>query len=94
MPLERRKHDGVRRNRLTSESGFEFKLLDPDLLKIKVGAQPVLPGLPTAATLRQASACGWWLVRAHVADTHLLPRRDALEAPPATWLKGWPRGGA
>jgi len=54
-------------------------------------AQPALPGLPTAALLRQAFDCWWWLVRARVADAHLLPRREALEAPPADWLKGWPR---
>jgi hypothetical protein len=84
MPLERAKHDGVRRIRLTPESCFELQDLD--------GAQPALPGLPTAALLRQALACGWWLVRAHVADRHLLPRRDAVEPPPSPWLDGWPRG--
>jgi hypothetical protein len=44
-----------------------------------------------AAGLRQAFACLWWLVRAHMADVHLMPRNDALEPPPARWLRGWPR---
>jgi hypothetical protein len=43
-----------------------------------------------AGVLRKAWACAWWLVRAHVADVHLLPRNEALEPPPARWLHGWP----
>jgi hypothetical protein len=43
-----------------------------------------------AAVLRKAWECVWWLVRAHVADVHLLPRGEALEPPPARWLEGWP----
>jgi hypothetical protein len=42
------------------------------------------------AALRQAWDCVWWLVRAHVADVHLLPRGEALEPPPARWLEGRP----
>lgn len=42
-----------------------------------------------AGALRQALDCAWWLVHAHVADVHLLPRREALELPPARWLEGW-----
>jgi hypothetical protein len=43
-----------------------------------------------AAALRQALDCAWWLVRAHVADVHLLPRGEALEPPPAMWLERRP----
>jgi hypothetical protein len=41
-----------------------------------------------AAGLGHAWRCAWWLVRAHVADVHLLPREEALEPPPAEWLEG------
>ena len=41
--------------------------------------------------LRQAWACWWWLVRAHVADTWLMPRDAALGLPPAPWIGRWPR---
>lgn len=54
-------------------------------------AQAAIPGLPLAAALRQALTTGWWLVRSHVADTHLAPRREAVEPPPELWLKDWPR---
>ena len=50
---------------------------------------PKIPSL--AAGLGQAFACFWWLLRAHVADQHGLPRDLALGPPPAAWLKGWPR---
>ena len=43
---------------------------------------------PTAA-LRQAFACWWWLVRLYMADLHGLPRKQALEPPPARWLDAW-----
>jgi hypothetical protein len=42
------------------------------------------------AAVRGALDCGWWLVRAHVAEVHLLPRSEALGPPPAPWLEGWP----
>ena len=45
---------------------------------------------PTAA-LRQAFDVFWWLVRAHMADLHGLPRGQALGRPPAAWLGRWPR---
>ena len=51
--------------------------------------QPAASSLPLAATLRRAWDCWWWLVRAHVAEANLLPRKDALEPPPAQWLEGW-----
>lgn len=43
------------------------------------------------AGLSQGWACLWWLMRAHMADLHGMPRREALEPPPARWLRGWPR---
>ncbi|WP_372786236.1 hypothetical protein [Phenylobacterium sp.] len=47
---------------------------------------------PIGAAVRKGLACWWWLLRAYVADTHLMPRDEALEPPPARWLEGWPRG--
>lgn len=54
--------------------------------------QQVSPtGLPLTATLRQAWDLFWWLVRAHMADVHGLPRDLAQTPPPAAWLGRWPR---
>ncbi|HEY2751829.1 hypothetical protein [Phenylobacterium sp.] len=53
-------------------------------------AQSATSPLPQAAILRGSWGCLWWLIRAYVADANLLPRRDALEPPPAQWLEGWP----
>jgi hypothetical protein len=50
-------------------------------------------GRRLASGLRRARDCAWWLVRAHVAEVHLLPRGQALEPPPARWLAGWATGG-
>ena len=44
----------------------------------------------SASLPRHAWACLWWSVRAHLADVHLLPRDQALEPPPAPWLKASP----
>lgn len=38
------------------------------------------------AGLGQVFACFWWLLRAHMADRHGLPRDPALGPPPAAWL--------
>ncbi|KQW70370.1 hypothetical protein ASE17_15845 [Phenylobacterium sp. Root77] len=36
--------------------------------------------------LHRLWACYWWLLRAHVAARHFIPRAS-LEAPPAEWMK-------
>jgi hypothetical protein len=41
--------------------------------------------------LGKAWGCWWWLLRAQMADRHLLPRDEALGPAPARWLGGWPR---
>lgn len=41
--------------------------------------------------LGQVFACLWWLVRAHMADSSLMPRDVAVTPPPVRWLRGWPR---
>ena len=43
------------------------------------------------AGLGQVFACLWWLVRAHMADRHGLPRDLAPGRTPAAWLGRWPR---
>lgn len=40
------------------------------------------------AALRHGLDCCWWMVRAHVADAHLLPRGEALEPPPGHVARG------
>jgi hypothetical protein len=53
--------------------------------------QPAPKVLSPTSVLRQAWACWWWLLRAHVADSHLMPRDQALEPPPSAWIGRWPR---
>ena len=43
---------------------------------------------PLPAALAHLLACAWWVFRAQVADLHGFPA-EAVEAPPADWLKGF-----
>jgi hypothetical protein len=51
--------------------------------RLAARSEPVSGALSPTAVLRQALACFWWLVRAHMADRHGMPRHEALEPPPA-----------